>query len=34
VETPLRTELAMAENWKPVYEPKQLRIVAIKHKIG
>ena len=34
VETPLRTELAMAENWNPVYEPKQLRIVAIKHKIG
>lgn len=33
-ETPLREELAMAENWKPVYEPKQLRIVAIKHKIG
>ena len=27
-------ELAKAENWKPVYEPKQLRIVAIKHKIG
>lgn len=34
VETPLRAELAMAENWNPVYEPKQLRIVAIKHKIG
>ncbi len=34
VETPLRTELAMAANWKPVYEPKQLRIVAVKHKIG
>lgn len=34
VETPLRTELAMAENWKPVYKTKQLRIVAIKHKIG
>lgn len=34
VETPLRTELAMAENWNPVYEPKQLRIVAIKHKIA
>lgn len=34
VETPLRTELAMAENWNPVYEPKQLRIVAMKHKIG
>lgn len=34
VETPLRTELATAENWQPVYEPKQLRIVAIKHKIA
>jgi hypothetical protein len=34
VETPLRTELANAKNWNPVYEPKQLRIVAIKHKIG
>ena len=33
-ETPLRKELAMAENWNPVYEPKQLRIVAIKHKIA
>lgn len=34
VETPLRTELAMAQNWNPVYEPKQLRIVAVKHEIG
>lgn len=34
VETPLRSELATAENWQPVYEPKQLRIVAIKHKIA
>jgi hypothetical protein len=34
VETPLRTELANAENWDPVYEQKQLRIVAIKHKLG
>ena len=34
VETPLRTELANPENWNPVYEPKQLRIVAMKHKIG
>lgn len=33
VETPLRAELAMAENWNPVYEQKQLRIVAMKHKI-
>ena len=31
VETPTRAELAMAENWKPVYEPKQIRLVAIKH---
>lgn len=34
VETPLRSELAMAQNWNPVYESKQLRIVAIKHKIA
>ncbi len=34
IETPLRTELSMAENWNPVYEPKQIRIVAMKHKIG
>lgn len=34
VETPTRAELKMAENWNPVYEPKQLRIVALKHKIG
>ena len=34
VETPMRAELAMAENWNPVYESKQLRIVAVKHKIG
>lgn len=34
VETPLRAELAMAANWKPVYESKQLRIVAIKHKVA
>ena len=34
VETPLRKELAMAQNWNPVYESKQLRIVAIKHKIA
>lgn len=33
VETPLRSELAMPENWNPVYEPKQLRIVAMKHKV-
>ncbi|MCI8371274.1 MAG: coat protein [Lachnospiraceae bacterium] len=34
VETPLREELSNAINWKPVYEPKQLRIVAMKHKIA
>ncbi len=34
VETPTRAELAMAENWQPVYEPKQLRIVAIKHNLA
>lgn len=34
IETPLRSELAMAENWNPVYEPKQLRIVAIRHKVA
>ncbi len=34
VETPLRSELAMAQNWNPVYESKQLRIVAIRHKIN
>lgn len=34
VETPTRAELKMAENWNPVYEPKQLRIVAIKHELG
>lgn len=32
-ETPIRSELANAANWNPVYEPKQLRIVALKHKI-
>lgn len=34
VETPTREELRLAENWNPVYEPKQLRVVALKHKIG
>lgn len=32
-EGPSRAELADAENWKPVYEPKQIRIVAFRHKI-
>lgn len=34
VETPTRKELANPQNWNPVYEPKQLRIVALKHKLG
>ena len=34
VESPSREELANAENWKRVYEPKAIRIVALKHKIG
>lgn len=33
-EGPSRTELQNAENWLPVYEPKQIRIVAFKHKIA
>lgn len=33
-EGPSRTELTDAKNWKPVYEPKQIRIVAFKHKLG
>lgn len=34
IETPTRTELANAQNWERVYEPKQIRIVAFKHKLG
>ena len=34
VETPTFTELEDAENWKRVYEPKQIRMVAFKHKVG
>lgn len=34
VETPTEAELANAKNWLRVYEPKQIRIVAMKHKIG
>lgn len=33
-ETPTRAELENAQNWNPVYEPKQLRVVALKHKLG
>lgn len=32
-EGPSRAELKDAQNWAPVYEPKQIRIVAFKHKI-
>ena len=32
-EGPSRTELADPLNWKPVYEPKQIRVVAFKHKL-
>ena len=34
VETPTKAELMNAINYERVYEPKQIRIVAIKHKIG
>lgn len=34
VESPTRAELALAANWNLVYEPKQVRIVALKHKLG
>lgn len=33
-EGPSRGEVANPKNWKPVYEPKQIRIVAFKHKLG
>lgn len=33
-EGPSRTELEKPENWNPVYEAKQIRIVAFKHKLG
>ena len=32
-ETPTRAELEKAANWEAVYEPKQIRMVAFKHKI-
>lgn len=32
-EGPSRTEFADPANWKPVYEPKQIRIVEFKHKL-
>lgn len=34
VETPTFTELEDATNWQRVYEPKQIRMVAFKHKVG
>lgn len=33
-EGPSREEMRDSANWKPVYEPKQIRIVAFKHKLG
>ena len=33
-EGPSRLEVANQKNWKPVYEHKQIRIVAFKHKLG
>ncbi|NFC56539.1 coat protein, partial [Clostridium botulinum] len=33
VEGPSRAELQEKTNWERVYEPKQIRIVAFKHKI-
>lgn len=34
IETPTDAELANAINYERVYEPKQIRIVAFKHKLG
>lgn len=34
VETPTKVELMSAKNYERVYEPKQIRMVAFKHKIG
>lgn len=34
VETPTKAELMSAKNYERVYEPKQIRMVAFKHKIG
>lgn len=33
-EGPSRAEVKNPANWKPVYEPKQIRIVAFRHKLG
>jgi hypothetical protein len=32
--TPSNTELANGDNWQRVFEPKSIRIVALKHQIG
>ena len=32
--TPSNTELATGTNWQRVYEPKAIRIVALRHQIG
>ena len=34
VESVSREELANATNWKRVYDSKQVKIVAFKHKLG
>lgn len=34
IETPTRAELAMPDNWEPVYDMKQIRMVALKHKLA
>ena len=33
IETPTRAELADSKNWAPVYEPKQIRVVAFRYRI-
>ena len=33
-EGPSRSEFSDAENWNPVYESKQIRMVCFKHKLG
>ena len=32
--TPSNADLAKFKNWKRVYEPKNIGIIALKHKIG
>lgn len=31
---PSKEEMQVPSNWKPVYEAKQIRIVAFKHRLG